>query len=187
MLITRPARFYCAVAIAAFITIAMGCHGSWAQSVEQKFHLDFDTFDGHFSSWKLDDVGSVKSLRATIKVTRLGTHERWTPVLRIEVTSKSTTDEYWGLLVTADQHVAPLTAYSVQRSNKNTAQRDPFAKKINTNEAVAVELSWATAGKLLIRIGGEARELPMPAPVAGILVLSGTGDFHLDNVTLSTK
>ncbi len=178
------AGFRVSAVFASFIVLALGTYGSWAQTAEQKFQLDLDTVDGHFSSWKLDDVGAAKSLRATVKVTRLGSHERWLPFLRLEAFSKSAPGDYWGLLVHADKHVAPLSVSLVHRTSKGVAQEVSFAKAINMNETIAIELSWATPGKLLVRAGGETRELAMPASVTGVQIISGTGDFHLDNITL---
>jgi hypothetical protein len=178
----RRTWFYRSVILAFFATLALGGPAARAQEADQKFQLDFDTADGNFSEWKVQELGDAKRLRAVVKSARLGKHDRWQPFLRI--TSKSAPDEYWGLLMSAKNNAALPSVSAVHCGSKIATQEVPFALVMSMNQRRLVELSRATPAKLILRSGDETHELPMTASATGISVPSGTGEFLVNDIRL---
>ncbi len=163
--------FFCCFVVAI---LTAGASTSFAQ----KFSLDLDTYDGHFSEWTMDGLGGATVLRATIKATRASNHERWTPFLRVEV---KTAKESFGLLIHAPQGRLPFQFFAVQRGG-SAKREDRFGGTLDLNQSADIELSWAAKGKLIVRIGDHTRELPLSEPILGVQVISGTANFVVQNI-----
>jgi hypothetical protein len=169
--VMRQVLFFCCFVIAVLTTGA-------STSFAQKFSLDFDTYDGRASEWTMDGIGGATVLRATIKATRVGNHERWAPFLRVEI---KTAKESFGLLIHAPQRRPPFQFFAVQRGGA-VKREDRFGGTLDLNKSADIELSWAAKEKLIVRVGDHTRELPLSDPILGVQVMSGTANFLVQNI-----
>ena len=152
-----------------------------------KFLVDLDTMDGHFSNWEHDDLGSLNALRASLKVTRLGNIAKWLPYFTVWLYAKSPgSNGVCGLVLDAPARKPPLNARLDCRIDGSKVTPQPFSKTLNVNEAVDLEMSWIDANKLTVRLGTETRTLPLPWGVSKLAVSSSTGEFVLTDLTLGT-
>ncbi len=164
-----PSAKYRHVILAALLAVTIfpsrpSLAESFVAASEQRFQLEFDTVDGHFSVWSLEGLQSANAVRATISVERFGTHERWVPFLRVEIKNvKAAPNLYWGLVAGGKKGGGPLAFQALQRDAGKEIQKVDFRKTGNLKGKIALEISWATPGKLLIRLDNETQELRLPS------------------------
>ena len=171
------------VAFVVAIAIARDSSASGAErfvgAPAQSFYLDLDTTDGHFSSWRHDDVAAFSALRATVTATRLGFNLRWKPVLGIWLQA-SKSQPSLGLQFWRPSWIAPLSIRLVRSDRGQLTELKSFHKTLDVDEVVDVTITW-TPRSAVFTVGDETSALSgVRWPVRSIEVTASTGDFHLD-------
>jgi hypothetical protein len=135
----------CGHALAQSSNPSPGLAQAFLPAPGQRFYLDLDSQAGAFSQWLHDDVRALNSLRAVLRVPRLGNDARWLPGFTISLASNETKDvaNDLGLQVVAVNRKPPMTMRLVGHLAGNRTQEIPLTTTLKLNEDLTVEMRWA--------------------------------------------
>src|SRR4051794_29462194 len=106
-------------AIAVLLNMSSFAHGqTFSAAPGQRFEIDLDTVDGHFSSWDHKDIAASSAMKAVISITRMGSDPKWTPYFTVRVATKSPQMQSAGLRIQKARG-APLSMDAYYRNAEN--------------------------------------------------------------------
>lgn len=149
-------------------------------AANQTFYLDLDSLDGAYSQWRQEDTASLTSLRAKVRVPRLGNDEKYVPAFTIVVRNR-TTEHSAGVQLYSPDRKPPLVFRDVRQDNYSYVG---FDKRVKLDEIVDIELNWATPNVLIIKVNGETKKLELPSPIDSIAISSSTGQLKIEPLEL---
>ncbi|MGE3991293.1 tetratricopeptide repeat protein [Pseudorhodoplanes sp.] len=138
----------------------------------------------------LQGLDEAAGMRTTISVVSLGRHPVWLPRLLIRVAStpeaiqeKGNTFTTWNFAISGQ---SPMTVdaekWQVVGVGKTLNHR-VFKRKLRADQSINVDISWATAGKIVFTIdGSEKHEIPLSEPVKYLAIARSTGTFKIDDM-----
>jgi hypothetical protein len=140
--------------------------------------LDLDTGNGNYSQWKIDDLGTVNSLRTTLQVHRLGDDPRWAPSVTIVVGNK---DENVSFQVLSATRQPPLTMHMGHYVAGKLAEDRSFTKTVDLNEKLDVAVDWTAAGVVTVTLGdGETQTFSLKAAPTSLSIDGSTGEAEFN-------
>ena len=130
-------------------------------------------------------------MRATIRISRLEGTDRWPPYFRIAAVSTKDREaqdkQSWELAIQSvkGEQALRLRATSWVRDKPEQRRISYFDKHLQLNEKLFVEFSWATPGKLAIRVArSEVRVLEVHGTIAAVEVSTSGGHMYVENLFL---
>jgi hypothetical protein len=151
----------------------------------ERFHLDLDTLNGHFSSWRYDNATSFSELHTTIKATRLGFDFLWKPALGLWLKDSSSRASL-GLQLYRASWTGPLTFRLVRSDYGQLPEIRLFKKTLDLNEDVDVTITWRPHS-VVFNVGAESAQVSNTFwCVESIEATASTRDFYLDPLELDS-
>ncbi len=163
--------------------------GKFNPATGQTFFLDLDTAAGKFSQWRKDDLEGFSALRTELRIERLVNDATWFPTFTIMVASGEAEGNANSLSVQfiAPDHKAPLIARIVGRLKSKPIEEIPLSTKLKLGERVVVEVSWAEANLITVRVGErDSHTIRVPWKVDLLRVTGSTGEVTFDPLVLGT-
>ena len=151
--------------------------------------FDLNVLGGRIVRKTIGDAATTISLRATISVSALANDPKWYPVFLIGFESTDNKG-FAGIEIQAPHRQTPLIVGTKVRDETVTGHGHVirFKKTLDLRERLTVEMSWATEGRLLVRVNGsEYRELARAANLSALKVIVSTGDLGIENLVLGHR
>ena len=156
----------------------------------QTFFLDLDTFDGHSSGWRHDDIQSLSSISASAIIQRIGRDPKWVPtfVFALQTTEAGHESNTLALQLVALNHKLPLVFRIARNDRGKIITEEPFRETIGLNQRFDVQIDWITRGTATFTINkSETFTLPVSWSVDNLLVSSSTGEMKVDPLVFGSK
>jgi hypothetical protein len=155
----------------------------------QAFYLDLDSAAGAFSQWRHDELGSLNSLRAVLRVPRIRKDRKWLPTFSIALQSKDPKTLANDLLfqVVALDGKLPMKMRLTGHVDGQPTQEVPFQTTLSLNEDLKLDITWRPQQSITIKIGGaETRAVRIGWPVSSVIVAGSTGQLKIDPLVFGT-
>lgn len=149
----------------------------------QAFSIDLDTPAGRFSQWLHEDVRTLISLRAFVRVLLLRKDPRWRPAFTIYLQSRDdeSSANDLGLQLAAVDQKPPLTIRLIGRLNGKPIKENRLQTTLNLDETLRVDMNWRTPKVIVIRIGdAETLNVGVPWSVSKVKITGSTGEMTVD-------
>lgn len=179
---------------AAWLCAAQG--SAFAQtftaSPNSSFVLDFDSEDGNFSLWRLNDLSGLTALRARTTFARKGTDARWAPSFSIAVGNDNATAR---LSVLAAPNSGPLIVETSLVQGRTRDQRETFVLTPTFEEPFDLHVNWTPDGVVTFRIysraaqavnGYEQHQVRLGVPPTALSISGSTSEVQFDPLQLGT-
>ncbi|MGE3991292.1 tetratricopeptide repeat protein [Pseudorhodoplanes sp.] len=161
--------------------------------VGRVYNLELAAEPAHFETLFFQGLEQAGGMRATISVVSLGSHPTYLPKLTVAVAStpediqgKSTIYTRW---VLALRGKSPMSVEAMKFQGDRRADKGQdhhhrvFNRKLRADQSINIDVSWATAGKIVFTIdGSEKHEIPLSESVKYLLLAPSTGTFKLDDM-----
>lgn len=200
----RTALYLAAGSFLLLVGALCGAHSSPAQSSAQSFvrtpgqsfFLDLDTAYGNSSRWSHNDLQGITALRANVKVLRLSEQTvGWVSRFSFMLQGKQATDTQEALddsavevrLMTKKPKLMllsvltwPSKADRLSPTGKSVEEKQ-LQKTLGENESVSMEISWAPAGTVTIKVdGAETYQVKIPWTVKSVSASMTNGEVEVD-------
>jgi hypothetical protein len=149
-------------------------------AANQTFYLDLDTQEGAYSQWRQDDTASLTSLRAKVRILRVGKDKRYAPAFTIAVQNRTTKYSAGVQLYSPDRK--PLLVFRDIRQDKYSYVG--FDRRLKLDEPIDIEMNWATPKVLIVKVGGETKKLELASPIDSIAISASTGELKVEPLEL---
>jgi len=162
---------------------------AFAPAPGQSFFLDLDSAAGAFSQWRHDELGSLNSLRALLRVPRIRKDRKWLPTFSIALQSNDLKNRANNLLfqVVVLDGKLPMKMRLTGHVGGRPIQEIPLQTTLSLNEALKLEITWAQQQLITVRIGDvETRAVRIGWPVSSVIVAGSTGQLKIDPLVFGT-
>lgn len=176
---TRPAVLKHIVMCFAALVWAGGAAAQGADSTVYTF--DLDTPGGHFSFWRLHDVGRAVRIQASLEITAMRTHDEYGPAFTITLADEG--DNAVVVQLQSLDRKPPLRMFMRRLAGEKTRHQVPFKQVIALAKTFQLSLDWSTSNVVVI-LDGERQSLPRGFTVRSLNVSSSTGDLVAHRLTL---
>ena len=146
----------------------------------QAFSIDLDSPAGRFSQWLHEDVTTLTSLRAVVRVLTLRKDTRWRPAFTIclESSDDESLQNSLCLQLAALDQKPPLTIRLVGSLNGEPIEETGLRTTLKLNEALKIDMGWRTPQVIMIRVGdAEALNVKVPWSVSKMRITGSTGEM----------
>jgi hypothetical protein len=118
-----------------------------------QYSFDLDVPEGHYSFWRLDDVGLSRVVEVEFEINELRRHERWTPSFQFALEAET---RRTALIFFGSAPGQPITV-SVRSWEGDKVSEDVRLAgwSVAQNERVTVALDWSSPGSLAVRANGQ--------------------------------
>ena len=151
------------------------------------FYLDLDSAAGAFSTWRNDDLGSMNSVRAVLRVPRVRKHSSWAPVFSIGLENNendAARNNLWLQLVAVNGKT-PMKVRLFGHIGGKPIQETPFQITLPLNEDLDVAISWGTDQVVSVTVGNaETHAIRIPWQIKSTVVSSSTGQLKINRLLL---
>ena len=154
----------------------------------QEFYLDLDSAPGTFSMWRSDDLGSMNSLQATIRVQRLRQDSHWQPAFSIGLQDSPSTAPRNSLFVQVftETGKAPMKIRLAGKVDSKPIDPIKLQSTVGLKDELHIAIAWGS-DQIMVNVGGtETRVLKIPWQVKSATVTGSTGEFRVDQLLLGT-
>jgi hypothetical protein len=164
-------------------------HGKeFIKAVGQTYYLDLDTKESEFSVWRLDDLGALTALHASIKIPAIRKDPKWAPDFFILLCSgDQSAYRDVGVRLITWQGASPLTIEVVQNlADGSLVTQYRVGKTLELNEKIDIEMDWSTPGTVTIKIGASSYSLKIPSQIEHVQISSSTGELIIDPLVIGS-
>jgi hypothetical protein len=187
----RPIVFmlaFCAALIANFAETSAA--QSFVPAPNGTFVLDFDSEDGNFSLWRVDDLTGINTMRARATLVRKGHHDRWAPSFTIALGDDQGQAR---LSIIAAPNSGPLIIQSALIQGQSRSQEDNFALTPHFQEAFDIHVEWTAEGVVTFTVfsraaqgvnGYERRQVSLGRGPTTLSITGSTGEVLFDPLQL---
>lgn len=154
----------------------------------QTYYLDLDTKEGAASEWRLDDLGTVTALRATVSIPTIRQDPTWSPnfVILLRGGDQSKQNSAGVRISTSDRN-SPLIIQVVQSlAGGRLADVYSAGKTLEMNEKIDIEMDWSSPGTVTIKIGASLYTLKIPSKIERVQISSSTGEMLVDPLVMGS-
>jgi hypothetical protein len=151
----------------------------------QSFYLDLDSAAGTFSQWRHDDLGSLNSMHAVVRMLRKRRDATWSPSFSIALQGEDSQGgkNRLGLQAASPDGKLPLKIRLTGDLDGKQIQEIPLSTTINLNEDLKVEMTWGTQKAVTIKVGeAETRVVNIAWQVRSVVVAGSTGQVKVDPI-----
>jgi hypothetical protein len=161
-------------------------NSNFVPATGQAFYLDLDSAAGAFSKWRHDDLGSLNSMQAVLRVVRLRKDNKWRPTFSIGLDDghEPAPNSIWLQIIDVDGRgpmKVRLGGYLAGKPIETIA----FTTITHLNDELKVVISWAADGIVKVNVGdSESRTIRVPWQVQSAVVAGSTGELKVDRLVL---
>lgn len=144
------------------------------------YSFDLDTPAGHFSFWRVHDVGRAVRVEASLEVTAMRLHEEYGPAFMLTL---SDGDNSVVVQMQSPDRRPPLRMFMRRSSGEKVQQQVPFKQAIRLATTFQLTLDWSSSS-VVVTLDGERQSLPRGFTVRSLNVSSSTGDLIAHRLVL---
>jgi hypothetical protein len=182
-----PLFLLCIVSNAQLPNPSNSAAQAFAPAPGQKFFLDLDSAPGTFSVWRTDDLGSMNSMQAIIRVIRLRKDPSWQPAFSIGLADSASEVPRNSLFVQVftESGKAPMKIRLTGKVDGKAIQAIQFQGTVGLNEELHIALAWGSGQEVTFNVADtETRTIRAPWQVKSAIVTGSTGEFRVQQLLL---
>jgi hypothetical protein len=151
----------------------------------QAFSQDLDSAPGVLSQWRHDDLGSLNSLQAILRVPRIRKDRTRPPTFTIYLQNKDHQHvaNDLGLQLVALGGQLPIKMRLIGHMDGKPVQEIPLQTTLSLNDELNVEVTWVTPQLVKFKLGSsEMRAVRIPWVVGSVVIAGSTGQLKADSL-----
>jgi hypothetical protein len=160
---------------AATILLVAGIAPAWAQQAPPpRLTFDLDVPEGRSSFFRLDEIGSVKTLTAQLQVRELRRHQDWNAAFSIVLRSAESS---WALQFGGEARGNRLRAKALTKNGLKTGEVDVDGLVAERGQQVTLTLDWGQPGMVSVsRDGQPVARIPLDFSPTAVEVSASTSE-----------
>jgi len=145
--------------------------------------VDLDTRNGAYSFWRIEDAGSINTIRATLQIHRLGEDPRWAPAFTVSCIGGA--DRIAFRIKSLDRK-PPLTMHLEYMKDGKVVEEQDYLATIGLDEKIELTVTWTVDSAVSVRVGDEKRTITLGAPIRSVEIDGSTGEIELNPLAIGT-
>jgi hypothetical protein len=166
------------IVFAAFAAAALGWNPASAETFAPApgpatLTLDSSGQNGNVHTWKIDDLGAINAVRATVRVHRLDYDPFKAPSFAVTLSG----DDYKVVFDILSKNFRPPLSLQLEHwVDGKFWQQQSFSAALKLDENLDVAIDWTADGNVTVRAGTETKTMYLGAPVSSVEFSASVGE-----------